>query len=92
MVQPSHLYITTGKVIALTIETCVSKVMSLLFNTLPGLAIAFLPSSNHLLILWLQLSSVVIMKLKKIKFVIVSAFSLFICLEVMEKDAMILVF
>ena len=54
MVQPSHLYMTTGKTIALTIWTFVSKVMSLLFNMLSRFIIAFLPRSKHLLILWLQ--------------------------------------
>ena len=50
MVQLSHPYMTTGKTVALTIQTFVDKVMSLLFNTLSRLAIAFLPRSNHLLI------------------------------------------
>ena len=50
MVQLSHPYITTGKTVALTIQTFVDKVMSLLFNTLSRFAIAFLPRSNHLLI------------------------------------------
>ena len=54
MVQLSHLYMTTGKIIALTIQTFVGKVMSLLFNTLPRFVIAFLPRSKPLLILWLQ--------------------------------------
>ena len=53
MVQLSHPYMTTGKTIALTIWTFVSKVMSLLFNTLSRIFIAFLPRSNHLLISWL---------------------------------------
>ena len=48
MVQLSHLYMTTGKTIALTTRTFVGKVMSLLFNMLSGLVIAFLPRSNHL--------------------------------------------
>ena len=54
LVQLSHLYMTTGKSIALTIWTFVSKVMSLLFNTLPRFIIAFLPKSKLLLISWLQ--------------------------------------
>ena len=54
MVQLSKLYLTTGKIIVLTIQTFVSKVMSLLFNMLSGLVIAFLPRSKHLLISWLQ--------------------------------------
>ena len=53
MVRISHPYMTTEKTIALTIQTFVSKVMSLLFNTLPRFVIAFLPRSDHLLILWL---------------------------------------
>ena len=53
MVQLSHPYMTTGKIIALTIWTFVSKVMSLLLNMLPGIVIAFLPRSKHLLISWL---------------------------------------
>ena len=53
MIQLSHLYMTTGKTIALTNHTYVSKVMSLLFNTLSRLVIAFLPRSRHLLISWL---------------------------------------
>ena len=54
IVQLSHPYMTTGKIIALTIQTFVGKVMSLLFNMLSGLVIAFLPRSKHLLISWLQ--------------------------------------
>ena len=54
MVQLSHPYTTTGKIIALTIQTFVSKVMSLLFNMLSRLVIAFLPRSKHLLISWLH--------------------------------------
>ena len=54
MVQLSHPYMTTGKTIALTTQTFVSKVMSLLFNMLPRLVITFLPRSKHLLISLLQ--------------------------------------
>ena len=54
MVQLSHPYMTTGKTIALIIWTFVGKVMSLLFNMLSTLVIAFLPRSKHLLISWLQ--------------------------------------
>ena len=50
MVQLSNLYMTTGKIIVLTLQTFVSKVMSQLFNTLSSFVIAFLPSSKHLLI------------------------------------------
>ena len=53
MVQLSHPYMTTGKTIALTRQTFVGKVMSLLFNMLSRLVIAFLPRSKHLLISWL---------------------------------------
>ena len=53
MVQLSHLYMTTGKTIALTIWTFVGKMISPLFNMLPTFVIAFLPRSKHLLILWL---------------------------------------
>ena len=67
MVQLSHPYTTTGKTIALTIQTFVSKVISLLFNTLSRLVIAFLPRSKHLLISWLQSPSAVILEPPKIK-------------------------
>ena len=60
MVPISHPYVTTGKTIALTRETFVRKVMSLLFNMLPRLVIAFLPRRKGLLISWLQSSSAVI--------------------------------
>ena len=68
------------------------KAMSLLFNMLSRLVIAFLPKSKCLLISWLQLLSVVILEHKKLKFVTVSIVSPSICHEVMELDAMILVF
>ena len=64
MVQLSYLYMTTGKTIALTIWTFVSKVMSLLFNTLSKFVIAFLPRSKRLLISWLQSLSAGILKPK----------------------------
>ena len=60
IVQLSHPYITTGKTIALTRQTFVGKVMSLLFNMLPRLVLAFLPRSKHLLISWVQSPSAVI--------------------------------
>ena len=66
---------TTGKNIALTIQTFVGKVMSLLFNTLSRFVIAFLPRSKHLLISWLQSPSAVILEPKKIKSVTVSIVS-----------------
>ena len=59
IVQLSHPYMTTGKIIALTRRTCVGKVMSLLFNMLSRLVITFLPGSKHLLISWLQSPSAV---------------------------------
>ena len=68
MVQLSHPYMTTGKIIALTMQTFVGKVMSLLFNMLSRLVIAFLPRRKHLLISWLQSPSAVILEPKKIKF------------------------
>ena len=82
---------TTGKIIVLTRQTIVRKVMSLLFNMLSMLVIAFLPKSKHLLISWLQSPSAVILEPKKIKSVTVSIFSPSICHGVMELDAMILV-
>ena len=90
--QLSHPYITTGKTIALTRWTFVGKVMSLLFNKLFRLVIAFLPRSKHLLISWLQSPSAVILEPKKINSVTVSTISPSICHEVMGPDAMILVF
>ena len=92
MVQFSHLYMTTGKTISLTRWTFVSKVMSLLFNMLSRLVIAFLPRSKHLLISWVQSPSAVILEPIKMKSVTVSLVSLSICHEVMRPDVMILVF
>ena len=92
MAQLLHPYMTTGKAIALTIQTFVGKVMSLLFNTLSRFVIAFLPRSKRLLISWLQLPSAVILEPKKIKSVTVFIVSPFLCHEVMGLDAMILVF
>ena len=68
IVQLSHPYMTTGNTIALTRWSFVGKVMSLLFNMLYGLVIAFLPRSKHLLISWLHLPSVVTLEGKKISF------------------------
>ena len=65
---------TTGKTIALTRQTFVSKVMSLFFNMLSKLVIAFLQRSKHLLISWLYLPSAVILKSPKIKSVTISLF------------------
>ena len=92
IVQLSHPYMTTGKAIALTRQTFVSNVMSLLFNMLSRLVIAFLSRSEHLLISWLQSPSSVILESKKIKFFTFSIVSPSICHEVMEPDAMIFVF
>ena len=64
MVQLSHPYMTTGKTIALTRQNFVCKVMSLLFNMLSRLVIAFLPRSKHLLISWLQSPFAVILEPK----------------------------
>ena len=75
MVQISHAYMTTGETIALTRWTFVSKVMSLLFNSLSSFVIAFLLRSKHILISWLQLPSAVILETKKIKSVTVSTVS-----------------
>ena len=79
MVQLLHLYMTTGKTIALTIWTFVDKVTSLLFNTLSGFVIAFLPRCNHLLISWLQSPSAVILELQRRKSVTTFTFSPSVC-------------
>ena len=92
MVQLSHLYMTTGNAIALTIQTFVRKVMSLLFNMLYRFIIAFLPRSKHSLISWLQPLAVVILEPKKIKSATVSIVSLSIYHEMMGPNTMILVF
>ena len=92
MIQLSHPYMTTGKTIALTRWTFVSKVMSLLFNMLSRFAMAFLPRSKHLLISWLQSTSAVILEPNKVKSVTVSTVSSSICHEVMGPNAMIFVF
>ena len=91
-VQLSHPYMTTGKTIALTRRTFVGEVMSLLFNMLSRLVITFLPKSKCLLISWLQSPSAVILEPKKIKSDTVSTVSPSISHEVMQSDAMILVF
>ena len=92
IVQFSHPYMTIGKTIALARQTFVSKVMSLLFNMLSRLVIAFLPRSKHLLIIGLQSPSAVIWEPPKIKSLTVSIVSPSICHEVMGPDAMILSF
>ena len=92
IVQLSHPYMTTGKTIALTRQTFVGKVMSLLFNMLSRFVIAFLPSSKHLLISWLQSPSAVILEPKKIKSDTASIASPSICREVIGLDSVIFVF
>ena len=74
MVCLSHLYMTTGKTIVLTVQTFIGKVMSLLF----GFVIVFFPRSKCLLISWLQSPSAVILEPKKIKSVTVSTFPLYL--------------
>ena len=81
IVQLSNPYMTTGKTIALTRQTFVDKVMSLLFNMFSRLVITFLPRSKCLLISWLQSTSAVILEPPKLKSVTVSPS---ICHEVMD--------
>ena len=88
----SHPYMTTGKNTALTKQTFVGKVMSLLFNILSRLVRALLPRSKCLLISWLQSPSALILEPKKAKSLTVPIVSPSICHEVMGLDAMILVF
>ena len=83
---------TTGKTLAFTRWTFVGKVLSLLFNMLPRIVIAFLSRSKNLLMSWLQSPSEVILEPKKIKSVTVSIVSSSICHKVMGSDAMLLVF
>ena len=92
IVQLSHPYMTTGKTIALTRWTFVGKVISLLFNMLSRFVIAFLPRNKLLLISWLQSTSAVIWKPKKIKSLTLSIVSPSICHEMMEPDALIFLF
>ena len=92
IVQLLQPYMTTGKAKALTRQTFVGRVMSLLFNMLSRLVITFLPRSKCLLISWLQSPSAVILEPLKIKSVTVSIVSPSICHEVMGLDATILVF
>ena len=79
MVQLSHPYMTTGKIIALTRQTFVGKVVSLIFSMLSRLVMAFLPRSKRLLISWQQLPSAVILEPIKRKSVTVSIVSPPIC-------------
>ena len=92
IVQLLHPYMTTGKTIALTRQTFVGKVMSLLFNMLSRLVITFLPRSKRLLLSRLQSPSAVILEPPKIKSATVSTVSPSISHEVMGPDATILVF
>ena len=92
MLFRSHPYMTTGKTMALTRWTFVSKVMSLLFNMLFRLVITFLPRSKCFLISWLQSASAVILDPPKIKSDTVSTVSPPISHEVMGLDAMIFIF
>ena len=92
MVQLSYPYMTTGKTIALTRQTFVDKVISLLFNILSWLVITFLPRSKRLLLSWLQSTSAVILEPPKIKSLTVSIDSPSFYHEVMVPGAMILVF
>ena len=92
MVPLSYPDMTTGKTIALTIWTFVSKVISLHFNTLSRIVIAFLPRSKCLLISWLLSPSAVILEFKKIKSVTIFTFYPSVCHEVMALDAAILDF
>ena len=78
IVQLSHPYMTTGKTIALTRQAFVGKVMSLLFNMLSRMVIAFLPRSKHLFISWLQSPSAVILEPKKIKSVCFHCFPIYL--------------
>ena len=91
MAQLSHMYMTTGKTIALTMQTFFSKVISLLFNMLYRFVIILLPRSKHLLISWLQSPSAEILEPKKVKPVTVTIISQSISHEVMGLDVIIFV-
>ena len=84
MVQLSHLYMTAGKTIALTMQTFFGKALSLLFNMLSKFVIALLPKSKHLLISWQQPPSAMILQPRKTKSVTISIVSPSICHEVAE--------
>ena len=86
IVQLSHPYMAMGKTTALTRRTFVSEVMSLLFNMLSRLVIAFLPRSKHLLISWLHSTTAVILEPKKIKSITVSIFPTSVCHEVIGPE------
>ena len=91
IVQLSHPYMTTGKAIALTRWTFVSKVMFLLSNMLSWLVTGFLPRRKHLLTTWLPSPSAVILEPPKIKFLTVSIVCPSICHQMMGPGAMIFV-
>ena len=91
IVQLSHPYMTNGETIALTRQTFVSKLMSLLVNILSRFVIAIFPASMCLIISWLQTTSEVVLEPKKMRSDTVCTFSPFICLEVMGPDATIFV-
>ena len=86
MFQLSHLYMTTGKTIALTVQTFFGKVMTLLLNMLFRFVIAFLSRSKRLFISWLQSPSSMILESKKIKSATVAIFPTSVCREVMRLD------
>ena len=92
IIQLSHPYMTTGKTIALTRQIFVGKVMSLLFNVLSRLLIAFLPRNKRLLISWLQSPSAIILEPRKLKSDTVSTVSPSIYYEVMGPNVMIFIF
>ena len=92
MVQLSHIHMTTGKTIALTIWTFVANVTFLFFNGLSRFVIAFLPRNKHLLISWLQSPCAGIFESKKVKSVIVFIISISICHEVMGLNVIMSVF
>ena len=92
IVQLSHQYMTTGKTTALTRQTFIDKVMSLLIHMLSRLVVTFLPRNKCLLISWLQSPSAVILEPPEIKSATVSTVSPSISHEVMGPDAMIFVF
>ena len=85
MAQPSHPYMTTGKTIALTTQTSVSKAVPLLFNMLSRCVIVLHPRNKRLLVSWLQQPSAVVLEPPKIKSDTVSTVSLSISHEVMDK-------
>ena len=92
IVQLSYQYMTSEETIAQTIWTFVGKVMSMLFKKLSRFVIPFLPRSKCLLISWLQSPSAEILDPKKVKSATASTFCPSVCREVIELDAMILVF